>query len=123
MLNLSKEAQEAINAFGWEKISEEIGEKYLLDKDEIETFQLETASFLLGLVDEESYPMNIEEEVGTSKDEAEKIADEVFQKIFTPISNQIEENIKKNLQNKRLNHEQNLNFILSGGDYSAFVEE
>ena len=34
-----------------------------------------------------------------------------------------QENIKKNLQNKRLNHEQNLNFILSGGDYSAFVEE
>lgn len=121
MLNLPKEIQEAINTSGWEKISEEIGKKYLLDENEIETFQLETASFLLGLVDKDSYPINIEDEVGTSKEEARKISDEAFQKIFTPITNMLEENIKKNLKNKNPSPEQTLDFILSGGDYSAFV--
>ena len=123
MLNLPKEAQEAINASGWEKISEEIGKKYLLDEGEIETLQLETASLLLGLIDEDSYPINIEEEVGTSRDEANKIAKEVFQKIFTPINDTLIENIKKSGKDKNPNAEQNLNFILSGGDYSTFMEE
>lgn len=123
MLSLPKEAQEAINASGWEKICEEIGKKYLLDENEIETFQLETASFLLGFVDENSYASNIEDEVGTNKDEAEKIAEEAFQKIFTPISRILEEDIKKNLVNKKPNYEQNLDFILSGGDYSAFMDK
>ena len=123
MLNLPKEVQDAINASAWEKISEEIGKKYLLDEGEINIFQLETASLLLGLVDEDSYPINIEEEVGTGKEEAIKIADEAFQKIFTPIKNIAEENIKKNLKNKNPNPAQTLDFILSGGDYSAFMEQ
>jgi len=121
MLNLPKEAQDAINASNWEKISEEIGKKYLLDEDEIETFQLETASFLLGLVDEDLYLINIENEVGTSKDEANKIAEEVIQKIFTPVNDVLTENIKKGGKSKNPNAEQTLNFILSGGDYSAFL--
>src|SRR3989338_4553611 len=100
MLTLPKEAQYAINTSNWEKISEEIGKKYLLDEGEIETLQLETASFLLGLVDEDVYPINIENEVGTSKEETLKIADESLERIFTPIINVLEENIKKNLGNK-----------------------
>jgi len=123
MLSLPKEAQEAINAFGWEKISEEIGKKYLLDEDEINTFQLETASFLLGLVDEDAYPRNIEDEIGISKEEAEKISEEVFEKIFTPINDILIGNIKKNLNTKRPKLEQNVDFIISGGNYSALLEE
>lgn len=121
MSNLPKEAREAINAFGWEKIAEEIGKKYLLDESEITTLQLETASFLLGLVDEDSYPVNIEDEVGTSKAEAEKIASEAMEKIFKPIADEIDKKIKENLKNKNPNHEQNVNFVLSGGNYSAFL--
>src|SRR3989338_9583910 len=109
MLTLPKEAQYAINTSNWEKISEEIGKKYLLDEGEIETLQLETASFLLGLVDEDSYPINIEEEVGTSKAEAEKIASEAMEKIFKPIADEIDKKIKENLENKNPNHEQNVN--------------
>ncbi|OGI60366.1 hypothetical protein A2641_01460 [Candidatus Nomurabacteria bacterium RIFCSPHIGHO2_01_FULL_37_25] len=123
MLSLPKEMRDAINSFYWEKMSEEIGRKYLLNENEIETLQLETASFLLGLVDEDAYAGNIEDEVGTSKDEAKKISEEIFQKIFTPINNTFEENIKKNMPNRNPNAEQNLNFILSGGDYSVFMEE
>jgi hypothetical protein len=120
MVKLPKEAQEAINAFDWEKISEEIGQKYLLNEAEINDFQVETFLVLIGLEYPDSYANNIENEVGTSAEEAEKIADEAEEKIFTPIYNTLEENIKKSSQGK--NHwQQNLDFVLSGGDYSAFL--
>jgi hypothetical protein len=122
MLNLPKEAQDAINASNWEKLSEEIGKKYLINEDEIYTFQLETACFLLGLVDEDLYQKNIEDGIGTSKAEAEKISDEVFKKIFIPINDLLVRNIKTSDKVKNANAEQNLNFILSGGDYSAFLD-
>jgi hypothetical protein len=122
MLNLPKEVQDAINAFSWEKTSEEIGKKYLLDENEINIFQLETASFLLGLVDEDLYPINIEEEVEISKNEAEKISEEVYQKIFNPIYDILSKNIEEKIKNKNVNWKQSLDFILSGGDYSVFIE-
>lgn len=120
---LPKENQEVINNFGWEKITEEIGKKYLLSDDEANIFQAETLVVLVGLEDPDYYAQIIENEVGTSKDEARKISDEVFEKIFTPINNILIENIKKSEKDKNANAEQNLDFILSGGDYSAFLEQ
>lgn len=123
MLSLPKEMQDAISSLDWERVSEEIGKKYLLDGDEIETFQLETACFLLGLTSEDFYIGNIEIEVGTSKEEAVKISEEVIQKIFTPIYSNFEEKLKNDLPNKSVNWQQNLDFVLSGGNYSAFVND
>lgn len=120
---LPKETQDAINLFDWVKLSEEIGKKYLLSEIEINNFQLEILLILLGLEDPGLFALNIENEVGTSKDEAKKITEEVFQKIFTPINNTLIKNLKKGDTVKNSNHKQNLNFILSGGDYSAFVEQ
>jgi len=119
---LPKETQDAINAFDWINISAEIGKKYLLSEDEINDFQVETLLVLIGLEDGSSYSRNIENEVGTSKDEAEKISEEVLQKIFIPINDILVENIKKSEKNKNLSPEQTLNFILSGGNYSTLME-
>ena len=118
---LPKENQDVINTFGWEKIAEEIGKKFLLSDSEINIFQAEILIVLVGLENPDFFAKNIEDEVGTSKNEAEKIADEVFQKIFIPINNVLIENIKKSDKVKNASAEQNLNFIISGGDYSAFV--
>ena len=118
---LPKEAQEAINSFDWATVTEEIGKKYLLNESEVNDFQVETLLVLVGLVNPRFYTTNIENNVGTPKDDAEKMADEAFDKIFTPISDSIEENVKKDLKNKNPSPEQTLNFILSGGDYSAFI--
>ena len=118
---LPKEGQEAIGAVPWVKIAEEIGKKNNLTEEEIEDFQLETLLMLIGAVDSEFYAINIENHVETTKDQAKNMADEAFQKIFTPIRNMIEENIKKNMRNKNPSAAQSLNFILSGGDYSAFI--
>jgi hypothetical protein len=120
---LPKENQDVINSFGWENISEEIGKRYLLTESELNDFQVQILLVLVGLVEVDYFQENIEVEVGTSKNEAEKMAAEVFQKIFTPISDTIVENLKKDGKFTNTNTEQNLNFILSGGDYSAFLEQ
>lgn len=123
ILNLPKEVQNVINTLGWEKISEEIGKKYKLSEDEIITLQLETASLVLGFIDEDSFAVNIEDEVGTSKGEAEKIAGEITEKILIPISDKITESIKEKTKNKKTSWEQNVNFTLSGGDYSVLLDK
>lgn len=118
---LSKDGQEAVNSLDWAKITEEIGKKYLLNEDEINVLQAETLTVLIGLADFDFYVKGVEDEVGVSKEEAKKIADEVMQKIFTPIGNIIIDNIKKSGKHKNANAQQTLDFILSGGDYSAFA--
>lgn len=118
---LPKEGQEAIGAVPWIKIAEEIGTKFNLTEEEIEDFQLETLLMLIGAVDSEFYAINIENQVGTTKDDAIQMAQETLEKIFSPINKIVEENIKKNMKNKKPSTEQTLNFILSGGNYSAFI--
>ena len=120
---LSKEVEEAINSLDWLSKIEEIGKKYLLSEEEIDNLKTETLLVLTGLEEGEAYERNIENEVGTSKEEAEKITNEATEEIFTPMYNTLMENIKNSGKSKNADHEQNLNFILSGGDYSSFVEE
>lgn len=123
ILKLPKESQEVINSFDWIKITDEIGGKYNFAEDEINDFQIETALVLVGLVDPDLYVTNIEDEVGITKIESEKIADEILEKVFKPIAKKIEENIKDKIKNKNTKWDQNLNFVLSGGDYSIFAEK
>lgn len=118
---LPKEGREAIGAVPWIKIAEEIGNTHHLTEEEIEDFQLETLLVLIGAVDYQFYAINIENHVGATKEEATNIAKEALEKIFAPISSLLEENIKKNLGTKNPNWQQNLNFTLSGGNYSAFI--
>ncbi len=118
---LPKEGQEAIGAVDWIKITEEIGNGHSLSEEEINDFQLETLLVLIGAVDSEFYSVNIENQVGATKEEAKNIADESFQKIFVPIRNILEENIKKNMKNKNSDWKQSLDFILSGGDYLSLL--
>ena len=120
---LPKESQDAVNSLDWASVAEEIGKKYLLGENEINNFQVETFLVLIGLTDLNFFATSIENGVGTTKDDAENMAEEVLTKIFTPISNIMEENIKKNLGSKKPSPDQNLDFILSGGDYSAFLGE
>ncbi|OGI72282.1 hypothetical protein A3C60_00815 [Candidatus Nomurabacteria bacterium RIFCSPHIGHO2_02_FULL_37_45] len=123
VMKLPKEMQEAMNALDWASITEEIGKKYLLNEGEINDLQAETLTVLIGLTDPDLYAIDIENEIGTTKEDAKKIVDEVSEKVFTPISNLWEENIKKNLKSKNSDAGQNLDFVLSGGDYSAFMEK
>lgn len=123
MENLPKEVGEAIHAVDWIKISEDIGKKYLIDDQEINDFQAQTALVLLGLRTPDLYAKGIENEVSTSKEEAEKIVSEAMEKIFNPIAEKIEEKIKNNTKEKDTDWDQNVNFTLSGGSYAVFLEQ
>lgn len=112
---LPKEAQNVISTFGWENISEEVGKKYLLNESEINDLQVETLLILVGLVSVDEYASNIENNISTSKNEAEKISEEIIQKIFIPISESISKKIGENFKNKKLDWDQTVNFITSGG--------
>ncbi|HTE49220.1 MAG TPA: hypothetical protein VK675_04920 [Candidatus Paceibacterota bacterium] len=123
VMKLPNEAQEAIDSLDWARMAEEIGKTFLLTESQINDLQVETFLVLIGIDDGNYYAQNIENKVGTTTDEAEKIAEEAFQKIFTPINDVLVENIKKSYKSKNPKPEQTLNFILSGGDYTAFLEQ
>ena len=123
VVKLPKETRDAISAFNWGTVSEEIGKKYLLTESEVNDLQVETGLVLIGLVDGDEYALNIESNIGISKEGAEKIAEEINQKIFNPISKTISKKVEENLKTKNTNWKQTLNFIVSGGDYSAFLKK
>ena len=123
IIKLPKDVQNAISISSWEQTTEEIGKRFLLSENEINDFQAETLIVLIGLEDSDFYAGNIENNIGTSKNEAEKIAEEVTQKIFNPIYDALAKKIKENLKNTKPNWKQNLDFTLSGGDYSIFMEK
>ncbi len=121
---LSKEKQEAINSLDWVKVVEEIGKKHFLtDAESINNLQVETLLVLVGIEDLDSYARNIENEVGTSREEAEEIVKQATELIFTPIYNTLIEKIKNNLKTKAPDWKQAVNFVLSNGNYSVFVEK
>jgi hypothetical protein len=120
---LPVEMEEAINAFDWIKVTEEIGRKYELAEDEIHDFQLETLLVLIGAVEPEFYEINIENQVNTTKEKARSMAHEALERIFRPIKNTIVANIQKGGQIKNSDFEQNIDFVLSGGDYSSFMKK
>lgn len=123
LVKLPKESQEVINTFDWGTISEDIGKKYLLNENEINGLQVEIALVLLGIVEEDSLSLNIESRVGTSKNEAIKIIEETNQKIFNPMLEKIEEITKNKARTQNPNWNQRVDFIISGGDYSVFIEK
>jgi hypothetical protein len=118
LLKLPRDLQQAINSFDWMSECEQIGEKHNLLDSEIADFQTETALIFLGLVLPDNYAKNIENEIGMSKGEAENLADEVLQKIFMPIADRREEIIKVNVKNRPPAWDKEMQFVLSGGDYS-----
>ena len=122
MALLPKEKQEVINSLNWEKTIEEIGKNHNLLEDEIEVLKEEVKLILVNNEYRYFISLNLQENTNIKKDEAEKIAKEVEEKIFTPMMNKLNENIKKTLKIRNIHWQQNLNFILSGGDYTAFIE-
>lgn len=121
MTTLPKESQEVINTFDWAKVSGEIGKIHFLDESEINDLQVLTGLILVGIGDSDLLAKDIEEYVGTSRNEAEKISEEITEKIFMPIVKNLKDKIKTTMKDRVTHWQQNLDFILSGGDYTAFI--
>jgi hypothetical protein len=118
---LPKEMRELINNFDWDKKIEEICKKYNFTEDKIFPLQIETSLVILGIVDPVFYYENIKNNVVLTDNESKEVEDEVNKKIFIPMYDILTENIKKSLKDKVINWQQNLNFILSGGDFTVFI--
>lgn len=122
LVKLPKEAQEVMNAFDWVKISEEIGKKNLLDDNEVNIIQNEIGLILIEANRPDMLTINIENNVGTSKNEAIKIGEEISEKIFKPMFGKMQLIVKDSMSSKNPKWDKRINFILSGGDYSNFLE-
>ncbi|MFA6354929.1 MAG: hypothetical protein WCW65_00685 [Candidatus Paceibacterota bacterium] len=120
---LPKEAQDVMNTFEWLKIVEEIGKKYLIDESEINILQGEIGFILIETNSPDMLAINIENNIGTSKNEALKITDEVTQKIFKPMIELVHSSAKNKSKAHTPRWEQRIGFILSGGNYSAFLDK
>lgn len=121
MNRLPKESQEVIASFGWEKISEEIGKKYFLIEDDINMLQANIGCVLVGLEEQDELAFNIEDDVGTSNADAYKMTEEIIEKILKPMVDILAQKIKKDFKDSEVDWQQNLDFILSGGDYTVFL--
>ncbi len=127
---LSSGKQEAIRSVNWAAITEEISKYFSLTENQLNSFQTETGLVLVGFAEADEYTTNLETNAGITKIDSEKIAEEVLIKIFTPIAEKIEKfkNIELGMQvkEKMKSHDpkwdQRINFIVSGGDYSSFLD-
>ena len=120
---IPKEVQDVINSIDWINISEEIGKKNFLDEKEITDIQTEIAFILIGAEHINYLAINIEHKTNLSKDSSEKIALEILQKICQPVAEKLTNYIKESIEEKKPTWNQNIDFIVSGGDYFAFLRQ
>ncbi|MES2023450.1 MAG: hypothetical protein V4439_02090 [Patescibacteria group bacterium] len=123
MVKLPKTTQEIFNLSDFEKQLDEISKEYFQDDEEkINNFQAETVLLLLGVNPLNNYAKKVAYSSILAMEDAEKITKKAIEKIFIPLAEKVNENIKSKLKSKNPKYDQNMKFILSGGDYSHFLE-
>jgi hypothetical protein len=115
--------QEAINSLDWGEITGKIGQKYFLDENGINKLQTEVLLVLVEMEFLDDLKANIENSLETTQNEAEKIGDELAEQVFKPIADKIMSSIKDNVRINNVSWDKTVDFIVSGGDYSVFVEK
>ena len=78
--------QKAIGSLDWAGLTESIAARYDLLPDEINDLQVEVLLVLTGLSDPEIFASTIEDELGLTAEEAQKIGGEITEKILIPIN-------------------------------------
>lgn len=120
---LPREAREVVESLDWVKLCEEIGSQNNLNEDEVEGLQVETLLVIIGATSIDGLGVNIENQVELTREKSEDLEKELKQKIFKPLKERLDDKVKANLNNKKPDFEQNINFVLSGGNYAAFVDQ
>lgn len=123
LAKLPKEMEESINSLDWSNISETIGKKYIQNEKEIDKLQAEILLVLIGIEKINNLKTNIEINVNLTPQIASQIFDELVEQIFFPIAENIELLVKTNFNLENAHWNQTVNFIVSGGDYSVFLEK
>lgn len=123
LIKLPLEVGKAITSSGWEGITEMVGRKYSLSDDDINIIQLEVGLVLLGYNKINMFAQNIRSSAVLDEETAINIAKDLDERVFTPIEQSMQSLIKINPHYKNVNWNQTINFIVSGGDYSVFLDK
>ncbi|HEV7424018.1 MAG TPA: hypothetical protein VGO21_02390 [Candidatus Paceibacterota bacterium] len=102
-----------------------IGKTNGLTAEQIGILQLEIDLVLLGLVYVDDFPNELEENLKIDSVKLDNITNDTSIQIFRKIRVHLQEVYEKtneDLEEKNSDWEENIGFILSGGDYSNFTE-
>lgn len=123
LLKLPKEKQDAVNSFDWVTKTQEICQIFKLTESETDDLLIETGLVLVSIIDLDLFKKHLELDIGLNKEITEKISNEIIEKVFFPIAENIESSLKNNFNLENAHWNQTVNFIVSGGDYSVFLEK
>lgn len=118
---LPQAGRDILNSVDWVRLTEEIGKSHSLTEEEITDLQTENLLILVMIEPYTAFTTNIEDNVGTSRDKAKAIAEEIVQKILIPMKEFGENQFKKTLGSIKPDWDQNINFIASGGEYAELA--
>ncbi|MFM7089118.1 MAG: hypothetical protein ACKOW9_06355 [Candidatus Paceibacterota bacterium] len=123
IIKLPREAQEAVRTSDWEKVASDIAASHDFDQEQTLDFTIMIGLILVNVSPVENLPQKIENTFFVSKQTSEIIADEILNKIIVPTVTSVSDKIAASMESKNLDWGQNLNFILSGGDYLTALEK
>ena len=121
---LPLDAQNMFSSMKWLETLKVISIKYALNDKQIETLGTETTLVLLGIIHPEDYEETLVNELDLSIESVEKIFIEINESVLKPIRRELTRIFIENTENELMpNWNQNVDFILSGGDYAVFAEQ
>ncbi len=126
---LPGDLQTVFSSMRWLEIVTAISSKYSLDAEQTKTLATETTLLLLCVVSISEYEGTLNEDLDLAEEIMRKILIEIDSSILVDIKPQLQETYNKNtnslIEEKITNSgwTQNVDFILSGGDYSSFLKE
>lgn len=123
IFKLPAEQQMVINSFNWGEIANRIGIKYLLDANEINKLQTEVLLVLVKMERLNDLSINIENNLNVSEEKSNSIKDDVVRQIFNPLAIKMDDAIKNKIRTQTPKWDQRVSFVISGGDYSNFMEK
>jgi ABC-type Zn uptake system ZnuABC Zn-binding protein ZnuA len=121
-ISAPKELKDVVLDFWWMDEIEKIGLKYLLTEEEVYDLQVEMSIYLLGF-ELKNLKSLIEEIVYIDNDKLEYITKEFEEQITNPILSKLKEKLKEKINKKEPKWYQNVNFVLSNGEYIYFTDE
>ncbi|MBP9711595.1 MAG: hypothetical protein KBD55_00995 [Candidatus Pacebacteria bacterium] len=95
---LPKEAQEVFSRMEWLEVLSNLGLKYSLNSQQIQTLSTETTLVLLAIIDQKEYETNIAKELNLGTTTVMSILEEIKQKILISIKPQLEKAFTENTQ-------------------------
>ncbi|MFA6177762.1 MAG: hypothetical protein WC694_02615 [Candidatus Paceibacterota bacterium] len=123
---LPPKVQEIFSSMKWLETLKQISLKYNLNNTQQETLGTETTLLLLGIIHLDEYQKNLWTELNLSEEFMDNIFKEINDSIINTIRPKLFEVFEKNVKSgisEKADWQQNINFILSGGDYSAFLTQ